>query len=66
MLLQDELYVTKMKRNLRDWQLRSSDDKRLAWELLKYKIRKFTIEYRKDKSKTRNQHQHNLEQECVT
>ncbi len=63
-LLSDVNYVTEMRNKLREWiDNDETDDEQLKWELLKYKIRKFTCNFSKRKKDETLQRQKTLEHE---
>jgi exonuclease III len=61
-LLTDKDYTDKMKTNLEKWKAEyDMSDIRIKWELIKYEIRKFTIQYAKNKKNVKNQRKRQLE-----
>ena len=65
-LLIDENYVSDMKHNLQLWKTEyAHEDKRVHWELLKYKIRQFTIKYSKQKKRETTTRRKELEHELI-
>ena len=61
-LLADTEYTDIMKNNLKSWNEEyDMDDKRIKWEIIKYEIRKFTIQYSKKIKRIKNQRQQQLE-----
>ena len=63
-LVYDEFYVENMKKLITKINTSSEflEDAEMKWEFLKYKIRKFTIDYSKTAAKIRKQHKTDLEQ----
>ena len=62
-LIHDELYVLKMKKHIEN-NINSFDsdfNDQMKWEFLKYKIRKFTISFSKNKTKSMREKKLNLE-----
>ena len=55
-LLDDKTYVTELKHKLKDWSAQHGtiDDKRVAWDIIKYEIRKHAIAYSSKKKKVQN------------
>ncbi len=66
-LLEDSEYTDQMRANLSSWaDVHSVIDKQLKWELIKYEIRKFTVEYSKKKKREMDQIERALERElCI-
>ncbi len=63
-LLDDEEYIRQMKSKLDEWKIEHDlGNKQVAWELIKYEIRKFTIEYSKEKRREGNKTKKQLEQQ---
>ena len=54
-LLDDDYYVNLITSRCQDWliEFQDIDDKRLLWDLVKYRIRQNTISYSKTKAKKR-------------
>ena len=50
-LLLDKNYVTLIEQNIENWVDSNIEDKRVVWEMIKYNIRKTTIDYSKIKRK---------------
>ena len=54
LLLKDNIYLNKLKTKLQHWKEKyNSDDYRIKWEIIKYKIRKYTIKYSKALAKVK-------------
>ena len=60
-LVYDEFYVENMEKLITKIILEFLEDEQMKWEFLKFKIRKFTIDYSKIAAKIRKQHKVNLE-----
>ena len=65
MLIRNNDYVNKLKNKLDRWKEKYDyfNDKRMKWEILKYKIKKFTINYSKAEAKIKKEKINNLEQD---
>ena len=50
-LIADKEYVEFVKQNINDWAMSELEDKRTVWEIMKYYIRKHTIDYCKQKKR---------------
>ena len=50
-LLSDENYTKKLKAKIQEWKSETINSKKLKWEYMKHKIRLFSIEYSKEKTK---------------
>ena len=64
-LISDEEYVTNLKQKLREWNTEYEylEDKSLKWDLIKYKIRKFSFEYSIKKRKFERETEEKLNRE---
>lgn len=61
-LLEDNIYTSEMLTKLQKWRNDYDiEDKRIKWELIKYEIRKYTIEYSKSKKRETNKIRMELE-----
>ncbi len=61
-LLQDKKYTEEMRRRLSNWKIECDmSDKRMKWEMIKYEIRKFTINFSKAKKQETQKIQRDLE-----
>ena len=61
-LLTDEIFVDKMNENLEEWKKKSQEfsDIRVAWDWMKYNVRKFSIKYSKERAKTKKEREGKL------
>ena len=52
-LVNDDCYVSMLNQKIPEWQKEFNEvlDKRVLWDLIKYRVRQFTIKYAKKKSK---------------
>ena len=67
-LLNDVEYTEYLKLNISFWIDKYSNilDKRVKWELIKYEIRKFTIDYCKKKTRARRNRENELEKKLIS
>ncbi len=65
-LLNDELYTNAMHKKLTEWKITyDMTDHRIKWEIIKYEIRKFTIEYAKKRKKLQSDKEKELEYRLI-
>ena len=65
-LLDNNDYVSKMKNNINLWKGEyNNDDKRVEWEFIKYKIRKFTVEFGKKEKLVKRDKELELEKKLI-
>ena len=65
-LLENNDFVSKMKNNINQWKLEyNNDDKRVEWELLKYKIRKFIVKFSKNEKSVKKDKELELEKKLI-
>jgi hypothetical protein len=66
-LLTDADYTNRMKINITRWKqtFRDTIDTRVKWELIKYKIRSFTMEFAKIKAKLKQNKENVLLKEIL-
>ena len=52
-LVNDDYYVSMLNQKIPEWQEEFNEvlDKRVLWDLIKYRVRQFTIKYAKEKAK---------------
>ena len=62
-LIKDDIYVNNLNQLLEEWdnEYNYMLDKRIKWEMIKYKVRKHTIDYCKEKRRNQNQEINNLQ-----
>ncbi|MCP3888847.1 MAG: hypothetical protein GY702_08215 [Desulfobulbaceae bacterium] len=61
-LLEDNNYIKVIRQNMKHWIMPDIKNKRVQWELIKYYIRKMTIDYCKSKQKVQRDLEKNLNQ----
>ena len=59
-LLLDEDYTKNLKEKMQEWKLEPVNNSKLKWEYIKHKIRLFSIDYSKKKTKQAKMHEKNL------
>ena len=66
-LLKDTVYTDRLSEKLKEWveQYKMLNSKQIQWEILKYEIRKFTIEYSKKIKRKQTNREHSLRQELM-
>ena len=62
-LVNDENYVLVVNQKLPEWleEFKEVEDKRVLWDLIKYRIRQFTLRYSKENARKRKQEQLHME-----
>ena len=66
-LLKDTVYTDRLSEKLKEWveQYKMLNSKQVQWEILKYEIRKFTIEYSKKIKRKQTNREQSLRQELM-
>ena len=61
-LVNDDYYISMLNQKIPEWQKEFNEvlDKRVLWDLIKYHVRQFTIEYAKEKAKKEGKNYYRL------